>query len=57
MKGAGTKKSKLAVARTRMHAANKRENEWAKQFYLMRDQRDELKRELKELKQRIFGEW
>ena len=51
---------KLNKARAREQSANKRENEWKKQFIIMRDKRDSLKIELekaneviKELNKRI----
>jgi predicted RNase H-like nuclease (RuvC/YqgF family) len=52
--GAGNKKSKLEVARSRMHSANKRENEWRRLFEEMRENRDVLHYENMELKAKIL---
>jgi len=48
--------SKLNKVRAREQSANKRENEWRKQFMLMRQQRDDLKVKLEELQKKYIVE-
>lgn len=43
---------KLNKVRAKMQTAQKVKNEWKKQFYLMREQRDNLKEELRLLKEK-----
>jgi hypothetical protein len=47
---------KLNKARAREQSANKRENEWRKQFMLMRQQRDDLKVKIEELQKQFIVE-